>query len=141
MTYALAWPLQRALFALLSGDPAVTAETGGRIHDAAPDRSEGPAGLHVLIGEERAADWSTATDAGAEHRVTISVVAEGEGYGPAKRAAAAICDAIAPEALSLERGRVVTARFLAARTARERKGAVRRIDLTFRIVVEDDPDA
>ena len=36
MTYALAWPLQQAVHARLTGDPGVAALLGDRVHDAAP---------------------------------------------------------------------------------------------------------
>ena len=39
--------------------------------------------------------------------------------------------------LTLSRGRVITQEFIAAETRREEQGALRRIDLTFRFVIED----
>lgn len=89
----------------------------------------------MVLGDETVEPWSTASDDGAAHVVAISAVAETGGFGALKRLAGAICDvALAP--LTLERGRIVSSRFLGGRTRREEKGRVRRIELRFRIVIE-----
>ncbi len=41
------------------------------------------------------------------------------------------------EDLALGRGQVITQEFIGAETRREEQGALRRIDLTFRFVIED----
>jgi hypothetical protein len=138
MTYACSWPLQKALFETLAGDPAVAALAGGRVWDegdaaAVVAADDGPC---VILGDETVEPWSTATDEGSAHVVTIAVVAEAGGFGALKRLAGAVCDVIlAP--MTLERGRVVSSRFVGGRTRREEKGRARRVELRFRIVVED----
>ncbi len=139
MTYALAWPLQEAIYAALNADPGVVAVLGDRIYDAPPPFS-GPAEAeapYVTLGDERAEDWSTATDAGAVHTVTLSVHAPRHGFGVAKQAAGAVSDALLGAALTLSRGRVVNVRFIEALSARAEDGQLRRIDLRFRVVLED----
>lgn len=139
MTYALAWPLQRALFQRLSDDAALSALVGPRIYDAPPPFEGGaaPEGLYVTLGDEEVADWGAADTPGATHTVTLSVHAPRRGFAEAKEAAGAICDALLGPAPALSRGRIVAQRFLGARTARAEGGALRRIDLRFRITVED----
>jgi hypothetical protein len=139
MTYAFSWHLQRAVFAALSADPALREVAGGRVYDEPPHGAElGPGtGPYVLIGEERVEPWSTAPDRGAIHELRATVVAAPGGFGAAKQAAAAVSDRLLG-ALPLARGRVVNSGFLGGRALRAGDGR-RRIELRFRIVVEDDP--
>ena len=55
----------------------------------------------------------------------------------AQAASAAVSDVLIDGALNLTRGRIVSLRFLKARARRVLRGQVRRIDLTFRAIVED----
>jgi hypothetical protein len=139
MTYAFSWALQRAVFAALSSDPALAEAAGGRVYDEPPHGADlgSDAAPYVLIGEERVEPWSTATDRGAAHAIRVTVVAGPGGFGAAKRAAGAVCDRLLG-ALPFEGGRVVNASFLGGRALRAGDGR-RRIELRFRIVVEDDP--
>ncbi|MEM7237549.1 MAG: DUF3168 domain-containing protein [Pseudomonadota bacterium] len=138
MTYALAWPLQEAVFGLLSGDAALGQLVGG-IYDAAPQQVSDAAedGLYVTIGDEVAEDWRTASDAGALHTVLISVHAPRRGFADAKQAAGVISDLMVGAAPALGRGRIVQVLFIDARTARAENDALRRIDLRFRVTMED----
>ncbi|MEM9780862.1 MAG: DUF3168 domain-containing protein [Pseudomonadota bacterium] len=140
MTYALAWPLQQAMFAQISTDPAVMAVADGRIFDAPPplpeDASAEPA--YAVIGDESVQDWSSADGAGAAHTLGVSVFASERSFAEAKRLAGAISDAVIRTSPVLSRGRVVVASFLSARTRREERDRLRRIDLRFRVLVEDD---
>lgn len=139
MTYALSWPLQQAVYELLSGDPAITDLIGTRIYDAPLTIGEEaePDGLYVTIGDERVDDWSTASDRGAAHRLTIAVNAPRRGFSEAKQLAGAISDAMLDGTLALSRGRVVLVHFAGARTRREERDALRRIEMRFRVTVED----
>jgi hypothetical protein len=129
------WPLQQALHAALLADPTVGAMTGGRIHDEIP--TGGLPDLAIVIGAETVAPWSTVTERGAEHRLTVEVIGHLPGFGPLKQLAGAVCDVLLGP-LALSRGRVVNASFLGARTRREAGERQRRIEMTFRVVVEDD---
>lgn len=139
MTYALAWPLQQAVYQLLTSTAAVTAILGQEIHDAMPQAGPDPAepGVWAVIGDETARDWSTADGAGAAHEISIFVYAPATGFAAAKQAAGAISDALLGGMLVLSRGRVISTQFVSARTRREEKGALRRIELRFRILAED----
>lgn len=139
MTYALSWPLQQGVFQLLSNDAGVAALTGGRIHDAPlpPEAEAEPDGIYVTLGDETARDWSTATDSGAVHLVSIFVHAPRRGFAEAKQVAGAISDVLLSGAMALSRGRVVLVRFVEARTRRQENGALRRIEMRFRILIED----
>lgn len=139
MTYALAWPLQEALWRLLVETPEVAAHLGGRVHDAPPplETEAAAEGVYALIGDEAVEDWSTSGDAGARHVVTIALVAPRHGFAAAKRAAGAVSDALLGGALAPNRGRAVNVRFVEGRTRRDDRIGLRRIDLRFAITMED----
>ena len=134
MTYAAAAALQEAVFAHLAADPGVTALLGGAIHDALPAGPLPP--LYLSLGPEVARDRSDATAQGAEHEITLSVVADAAGFHLAKTAAAAVCDALLDPDLVLARGRLVGMHFIRATAKRDSRGR-RRIDLTFRARLDD----
>jgi Protein of unknown function (DUF3168) len=63
--------LQKALILRLSGDAALTGQLGGnKIYDHPSASSKLP---YVSLGQTMAYDWSTASEAGHEHLVTIHV--------------------------------------------------------------------
>lgn len=129
----LSWPLQQALFERLAGDDAVFALCGGRVTDE-PLRGPLP-GPAVVIGEETVSPWDTATDRGAEHVVAVALMGPVNGFAALKTLAAAVCEAVESD-LPLAAGRLVSSRLINA-TARRTTDGARRIDLRFRIVVED----
>ena len=119
MTYALAWPLQEAIFQLLCNNPICNEHFGGQIFDA-PLPLNGEAelqGLYLVIGDEEAQDWSTSAEHGAVHVISLNVHAPRRGFSEAKRAAAEISDAILNANLILSRGRVVSVHFVDARAS------------------------
>lgn len=137
MSYALAEPLQAAVYQLLSADAALAALVGGAIYDGLP---AGPVPeLYVSLGDEAVRDRSDSAGAGALHRFTVSVISEAQGFAAAKAVAAAICDALEGAAPGLSRGRLVGLWFERASARRSGSaGQIRRIDLIFRARVEDD---
>ncbi|MCP5085883.1 MAG: DUF3168 domain-containing protein [Rhodobacteraceae bacterium] len=136
MSYALAFGLQQAVFAALSGDAAVTALVGTDIFDA-PPRGKVPA-LFVLLGEETTRDRSSKTSTGAMHDFSVQVVTDTAGFSKAKELAAAICDALIDADVTLVRGKLVGLHFRKARAVRGKSPEKRRIILTFRAFAEDD---
>ncbi|MEM7683327.1 MAG: DUF3168 domain-containing protein [Paracoccaceae bacterium] len=139
MTYALAWPLQEALFSLICNSPACAEHFNGQVYDAPlPFSGEAsPEGLYLILGDDEAEDWSSATDAGAVHQVRLNVHAPRRGFAEAKRAAAALSDVILNSEIVLSRGRVINVRFVNAKTFRAESDALRRIELRFRMTLED----
>jgi hypothetical protein len=131
MSYLAAPALQSALFARLSG-AAVLA--GVAILDAQP--ADPVPDTFVLIGPEEVSDASDKSGAGAEHRVTLSVVSSAAGFLVAKEIAAGICTALEGPSLALAEGRVVSTTFRRAVARRLDGGATRQIDLSFRIRIE-----
>lgn len=139
MSCAFSWPLQQALFDAIRADPACAAHLGDRIYDAAPPfgPDAGTEGLYLTLGDEAVSDWSTAGDRGARHRVTLTVHAPRRGFAEAKQAAAAVAEVVLDGELQPARGRIVTRRFVAARTRRAELDALREVELRFDITIED----
>lgn len=135
MSYAMSAALQAAVFQQLSGDGGVAGLVGSDIYDALPPGAL--PGLYITLGAETARDASDVGGAGAWHDLTVAVVSDAAGFQSAKTVAAAACDALNDAPLALQRGRLVSLRFLKARAKRE-SGGLRRIDMTFRARVEDD---
>ena len=136
MTYALARPLQAAIYRRLAEDPALAALVGSHVYDQLPPGVLPP--LYVALGAEVTRDRSDQTGQGTEHDLAVSVVAEAAGFSSAKEAAAAVSDALQGADLPLSRGRLLWLRFLRAQARRRDKGEARQIDLVFRARVEDD---
>jgi hypothetical protein len=83
-----AWSLQQAMFAALSADAALAALVGAnRIYDDVPQATSPP---YVVLGPVTARDWSTATEAGTEHIITLHVWSK----APGKKQTHEIMDAI-----------------------------------------------
>ncbi|KFI31669.1 DUF3168 domain-containing protein [Haematobacter massiliensis] len=135
MSYGTAGALQAAIWERLAGDAALSALIGGAVHDALPAGALPE--TYVALGPEEVRDRSDQTHRGAEHDVTLSVVTARAGLGRAKEVAARVSDALLATPLTLARGQVVGLWFLRARARRIDNGAGRRVDLTFRALVED----
>lgn len=135
MSYAMSGALQQAIFDLLRADPALAEEVGAEIHDAVPPGP--PPAIYVLLGDERVRGAGDRSAGGARHEVTVSVITEAPGFAAAKRAAAAISDALEGARPPLARGRVVGLWFRRARAFREAGGARRRIEMRFAARLDD----
>ena len=136
MTYSVASALQEAVYARLAADDAIRDLVGPAIYDAVPPGT--PPGTFVVIGPEEVSDRSDASAAGAEHRLRIVVVSAAAGFHAPKEVAVAISDALLrTPAPALRRGRIVGLWFQRASASRARQGGARRVDLIFRVLVED----
>ncbi len=136
MSFGPSAALQAAVYQLLLVDPGIAATVGTAVHDEMPP---GPVtGTIISLGEGEVRDLSDQTGGIAEHRLGVNVISDAEGFASAQSAAAAVTDALVDATPALARGRVVSLRFLRARTRRVRAGQLRRIDLTFRAIIEDD---
>jgi hypothetical protein len=135
MTYAVSAALQAAIYGALAGDAGLSALVGGAIFDAEPAGSLPE--LYVTLGPETVRAGSDGSGGGALHEILISVVTDAAGFSTAKQAGVVVCDLLIDADLVLDRGRLVSCRFLKAKAARAESGTARRIDLTFRARVDD----
>lgn len=136
MTYALSPSLQQAVYTALAGDAALAALVGTAIFDAPPTGAL-PA-LYVSLGPEQARARSDRSVQGARHDFMVSVITDAAGFQQAKAVAGAVSDVLAQPLGPLVRGRVVALNFLRAQAKRDEVGQQRRIDLTFRALLDDD---
>ena len=71
MADVASWALQRGIYQALAGSSEVTALLGGvRIYDHAPQGASFP---FITLGQSVVRDWSTGTEDGAEHDLTLHV--------------------------------------------------------------------
>ena len=134
MTAAAANSLRKGLYDLLVADGALAARLGGaRVYDEAPRNTPFP---YVAMGDVRSSDWSTSTDVGAEHFVTIDVWTLHHGVKEALEIGALVTAAIEPGAISLTGQRLISIATRNVETRRENSGRHARARLTFRAVTE-----
>jgi hypothetical protein len=68
---AASWALQRSIYQTLSGSPELTSLLGGdRIYSNAPQAAALP---YISLGQTVNLDWSTGTEDGMEHSLTLHV--------------------------------------------------------------------
>lgn len=129
------WALQQAIFATLSNDSGVQALLGAtpRIYDAVPRDSMFP---YAVIGDASESDWSTATETGSEHVITIHVWSRAPGHKEAKDIAEAIRAALDGAALTITGQTLIGIRYLDTDYARASDGQTYRASLRFRAVLE-----
>lgn len=126
--------LQKAVVARLSADAAILAIAGpGRVLDRRAERKLLPC---LVIGDWRIDDWSTGTEAGAEHRFEIEIWSDDNGRRQAVDLALAAGVALHDAALTLDAGRLVNLRLERTRTRREPRSGLHTARLEFRAVVE-----
>ncbi|MGA0561207.1 DUF3168 domain-containing protein [Ancylobacter sp. VNQ12] len=126
--------LRKAVFAALTTDAALLAALGGaRIHDVPPAAPDFP---YVTLGEAQLSDWSTATEAGHEHRLTLSVWSRQGGHSEAHAIADLVQQALHDAPLALAGHRLVNLRFSSAEIRREAGGRTYRALVRFRAVTE-----
>jgi hypothetical protein len=131
MTYALAAPLQAAIYSRLTSDPALT---DVQVFDATP--AGAVSAVHVVLGAEDVRDRSDKTGRAAQHRFVLTVAGDGGGFHRLKEVAGAV-EAALHAMLPLSRGRVAFMRFERAVARRDRDGTRRRVEMTFRALLDD----
>jgi hypothetical protein len=71
MTAVASWALQRGVYQALAGSLNLTTLLGGvRIYDDAPQAAPYP---FITLGQSVVRDWSTGTEDGGEHNLTLHV--------------------------------------------------------------------
>jgi len=126
--------LRAAVFSALRDDAALLAALGGaRIHDVPPPTPEFP---YVTLGEAQVSDWSTATEEGREHRLTLNVWSRQGGHGEAHAIAHLVQQALHDAPLELAGHSLINLRFSSADIRREAGGRTYRALVRFRAVTE-----
>ncbi|MCS0501089.1 DUF3168 domain-containing protein [Ancylobacter mangrovi] len=126
--------LRAAVHATLVNDGALSAALGGaRVYDVPPAAPEFP---YVTLGEAQLLDWSTATEAGEEHRLTLHVWSRQGGHGEAHAITHLVQEALHDMPLELTGARLVNLRFTQADIRREAGGRTYHALVRFRAVTE-----
>ena len=100
--------LQKAIYTTLTANAGVIAVLGAaRIYDDVPTRSEFP---YMTFGQTTERDWSTGTEPGLEHTITLHVWSRGRGRKEADEVMAAAQAALHDAALALTGHRLVNLR-------------------------------
>ena len=137
MSYLASAALQGAVYQCLRTDPALAELIGDAVYDALP--IDPPSGVYVSLGPEDVRDMSDSGGGAARHDFIVSVLAgtdEGAGFRAVKEAAVAVSAALEGADLVTEVGHVAGLWFLRARAKRVENGAERRVDLTFRALMD-----
>lgn len=99
MSITSLWPLQKALYAGLAGNPDVITSLGGaRLYDEVPAAALYP---YVTFGSATASPLGEDGDESAEHKVTLDVWSQRRGSGQAKQVLSALAGALEEESFTL----------------------------------------
>ena len=129
-----AFALQQAIFAKLANDAETTAALGGaRIYDDVPPRAEFP---FLTFGQSIERDWSTGSDEGFEHTITLHAWSRARGRKEAQAIIAAARDALHDQALTLTAHRLVNLRHEYSEVRRDSDGETFHGIVRFRAVTE-----
>lgn len=128
------WILQQALYQLLSTDAALTTLLGApRIYDHVSPRPTFP---YITIGQTTVRDWSTATDIGEEHQLTLHVWSRAGGRRETHEIMSAIRAAVDHAELPLTGYRLINLLHEFSETRRDPDGETFHGVVRFRAVTE-----
>jgi hypothetical protein len=131
---ALRTAVHEALIADAALGAVLGAALGGpKIYDEPPREAAFP---YVTLGEMRIADFSTGSEAGLEHQLTLHAWSRQGGHREAHAIAGALLQALDDAPLALAGHQLVNLRFAAADVRREADGRTYHALVRFRAVTE-----
>jgi hypothetical protein len=134
MPTAASAALRAAVHDALTADAALVNVLGGpKIYDEPPRAAAFP---YVTLGEARIADFSTGTEAGEEHQLTLHAWSRQGGHKEAHLIAGALLQALDDAALTLADHQLINFRFSVADVRREADGRTYHALVRFRAVTE-----
>jgi len=126
--------LRAAIHDALSADGALNALLGGpKIYDEVPREAGFP---YVTLGEARVSDFSTGTEPGEEHQITLHAWSRQGGQREAHLISGALLQALDDAPLTLSEHRLVNLRFAVADMRREADGRTYHALVRFRAMTE-----
>jgi hypothetical protein len=126
--------LRAAIHDALSSDGALSALLGGpKIYDEVPREAGFP---YVTLGEARVSDFSTGTEPGEEHQITLHAWSRQGGQREAHLISGALLQALDDAPLTLSEHRLVNLRFSVADVRREADGRTYHALVRFRAMTE-----
>jgi hypothetical protein len=134
MSTAAAAALRAAIHAALAADAPLGVILGGaKVYDEPPKAADFP---YVTIGEARVNDFSTGTERGEEHQLTLHAWSRQGGHKEAHLITGALLQALHDAPLTLADHRLVNLRFTLADVRREADGRTYHALVRFRAVTE-----
>ena len=134
MPIAATAALRAAIHDALVADSPLTSLLGApRVYDEPPREAVFP---YVTLGEARVTDWSTGTERGEEHQLTLHAWSRQGGHKEAHLVAGAVLQALDDAPLTLSGHRLVNLRFALVDVRREADGRTYHALVRFRAVTE-----
>jgi hypothetical protein len=134
MPTAASAALRAAIHDALTADATLVNVLGGpKIYDEPPRAAAFP---YVTLGEARIADFSTGTEPGEEHQLTLHAWSRQGGHKEAHLIAGALLQALDDAALNLADHQLINFRFSVADVRREADGRTYHALVRFRAVTE-----
>ena len=134
MPAAASAALRAAVHDALTNDPALVAALGGtKVYDEPPREAAFP---YVTLGEMRVADFSSGSEPGLEHQLTLHAWSRQGGQREAHVIAGALLQALDDAPLALSGHRLINFRFAVADVRREADGRTYHALVRFRAVTE-----
>lgn len=131
------WEMQKAIYATLKADSALVALLGGeRIYDEVP---RGAAFPYVTFGPSTTRDWSTGTETGAEHLITLRAWSKAGGEKEVHLLLDALRAALHETSLAITDHRLVSMRHETSDALRGADGETYQGIARFRAVTEPLP--
>jgi hypothetical protein len=128
------WTLQSAVQSRLTSDATLLGLLGGAfVYDRAPQAAAYP---YVTYGQSTTRDWSTGSDRGDEHVLTLHVWSHGDARKSVEAIVEAIRSALHETSLTLSGHRLINLRRDYAETRRENDGDILHGLSRFRAVTE-----
>ena len=129
-----AWSLQKAVFAALTADAPLVALLGvARIYDDVPQSSNFP---YLTFGQSTARDWSTASEDGSEHTITLNVWSQAKGRNEVHEIMSAARAVLHGQPLTLDGHRLINLRHESSEARRASDGETYHGVSRFRAVTE-----
>jgi hypothetical protein len=128
------WALQQSIFARLASDSGLLALLGSpRIYDDVPQGADFP---YLTFAQTLARDWSTGSDDGNEHILTLNVWSQAKGRKEVHEIMGALRTALHDQPLTLSGHRLVNLRHEHSEARRDPDGETYRGIVRFRAVTE-----
>ena len=126
--------LQKAIWQKLSSDAALTAKLGaGGIVDRVVPKRALP---YLVIGEIITSDWSTSTEPGEEHIITLEIWSDRDGHSEAQVLAGQVRDLLHNQPLTLVGAILINLQHLSTRIRREPRSRTHVAVVQLRAVTE-----
>ena len=126
--------LRRAIRSAALDDAALAAATNASFFDGAPRDAVFP---FVTFGDVSLRDWSTASDRGLEHQLTLEIWSQQPGHAEVLKLADRLQTFLQTASLTLQGFQLIDLRFLGFEARRESNGRFAKGRLRFRAITED----